>query len=230
MENIKEKEKKLNFPLNDFYEHFQKYIKINYISSFDSDILIDKENKENFICPICFFVLKNPISCSDKKNSHSFCKECINEYLKDHNRCPTCKLNFGYKINNKIINELNNISLKCMFKNEGCNNIMPYTEYLNHINNCKYNNIKYECNIMKYNSKNKEFKKCGYISGKEKMKKHFKLCAYIKYKCILCNENVLQMNLEEHVKNKCKIGIISYPNGNKYIGEKNNDIKEGYGI
>ena len=88
MENIKEKEKKLNFPSNDFYEHFQKYIKINYISSFNSDILIDKENKEDFICPICFFVLKNPISCSDKKNSHFFCKECIDKYLEEHNDCP----------------------------------------------------------------------------------------------------------------------------------------------
>ena len=38
------------------------------------------------------------------------------------------------------------------------------------------------------------------------------------------------MNLEEHMNNKCKFGIIKYPNGDKYIGEKQKDKKEGYGI
>ena len=225
MENCLEK-------LEDFKNNFKKYIKSlqDQIIFYNSDNLIGKKNKEDFICPICFFVLKNPISCSDKKNSHSFCKDCIDKYLKENNKCPTCKLIFGYKINNDIFNELNSLSFKCEFKNEGCNAIISYSDYLNHINNCEYSNfVICECNIKKYNYKLKEFKNCGYIGKRKEMKNHFKLCGYTKYKCIFCNEEILLMNLEEHAKNICKFGIINYPNGDKYIGKKYNNMKEGYG-
>ena len=58
------------------------YIKINTnFSNYNSGDLVNRN--EDFICPICFCVLKNPISCSDKNNSHSFCKECIDIYLKE---------------------------------------------------------------------------------------------------------------------------------------------------
>ena len=67
-------------------------------------------------------------------------------------KCPTCKLNFTYKINNQIKDLLNNIPFRCMFRNEGCNGIISYTEHLNYINNCNYNyNDKYICKIKKYN-------------------------------------------------------------------------------
>ena len=78
----------------------------------------------------------------------------------------------------------------------------------------------YECNIKKYNYNLKEFKNSGYIGKIKDMKNYFKSCGYIKFKCIFCNKNILQMNLEEHVKKKFIFGIINYPNGDKYIGEK----------
>ena len=223
MENCFEK-------IENFDNNFKKYIKkADEITFYNPDNLICKENKEDLICPICFFVLKNPISCSDKKNSHSFCKDCIDEYLKENNYCPTCKLNFEYKTNNELINKLDKFSFNCLFNNEGCNDIISYSDYLYHINNCKYNNIKYGCNIKKYDYHLKEFKNCGFRGRKQDMENHFKLCGYTKYKCIFCNEDILQMHLEEHVKNKCIFGIINYPNGDKYIGEIHNNLKDGYG-
>ena len=131
---------------------FNKYIKRNPKLFYDSDNVIEKDNIEDLICPICFNILNNPISCSNNKNSHSFCKECIDQYIKGNNKCPTCKINFGYKINKELNDLLNNLSFECLFKKEGCNDILFYSEYLNHINNCKYdNNIVYECNIKKSN-------------------------------------------------------------------------------
>ena len=62
------------------------------------------------------------------------------------------------------------------------------------------------------------------------IEKHFKICANNKYKWMFCNKDILQINLEEHFKNECKFGIINYPDGNKYIGEKQNNKAEGYGI
>ena len=61
---------------------FNKYIKRNPILFYNRDNAIEKDNIEDFICPICFYVLKNPISCSSNKNAHSFYKECIDQYLK----------------------------------------------------------------------------------------------------------------------------------------------------
>ena len=153
-------------------------------SVYNNDNLINKN--EDLICPICFYILKYPINCSDKNNSHSFCKECIDIYLKESNKCPICKNNFEYKINNDIINSLEKLMFKCLFKNKGCNEIISYKDYFNHLSNCKYKYIKYECNIKKYNYKKKEFEKCGYIGNKKEIEKHFNECAYIKYKCIFC--------------------------------------------
>ena len=106
-----------------------------------------------------FLYIKYPISCSNNKNAHSFCKECIEQYLKENNKCPTCKLNFEYKINNELNDSLNKLTFECLFKKEGCKNILSYSDYLNHINNCKYNNIiQYKCNIKKYNYIKKNLK------------------------------------------------------------------------
>ena len=204
MEDIKEKEDEINDIL------FNTFIKYNNkILLYNPENIINKKNIEDLICPICFNILNNPISCSDKKNSHSFCKECIDTFLKENIKCPICKLTFEYKINYNLKNGLNKLYFKCRFKNEGCKEIISYSEYLNHINNCKYNDRTYECNIKKYNYNKKDFEKCGYTGNKLDIEKHFKLCAYIKYNCLFCNKDILQMNLEEHAKNDCKFGIIN---------------------
>ena len=119
MEEMKEKEGEINE--NDI--HFKKFIKFNRILLYNPENIINKKNIEDLICPICFNILNNPISCSDKKNSHSFCEECIDTFLEDNNKCPICKLTFEYEINYNLHNELNNLSFKCLFKNNGCEEI-----------------------------------------------------------------------------------------------------------
>ena len=52
----------------------------------------------------------------------------------------------------------------------------------------------------------------------------------MKFNCLFCNKDILQMDLEEHSHNICKFDIIKYQNGDKYIGEKKNNMKEGFGI
>ena len=212
----------------EYYDDFLKFTEKEKIEFYSQDNLIDIKDAEDLICPICLFILKDPISCSDKENGHSFCKKCIDNYLKGNNKCPTCKLNFTYKINNQIKDLLNNIPFRCMFRSEGCNDIISYTEYLNHINNCNYNN-KYICKIKKYNHTKKNFEICGYTGNKNEIIKHFKICAFNSNLCIFCDEFIFQMDLENHMKIKCKFGIINYSNKDKYIGEKENNIREGYG-
>ena len=210
--------------------YLDKYTKPCQEFFYTIDNLINKDKSEDLICPICFQLFINPISCSDRMNSHSFCKRCIDEFLKEKDICPMCKQPFGYKIKNQIIEELNKLTFHCLFKNDGCIKIISYADYFNHINKCEFNNTQYECQIRKYNYKNKEFEKCGYLGDKEEIRKHFNCCAFFKNKCLFCNEEILEMDLEDHVSNKWKFGIIKYENGNKYIGQKKNNLREGFGI
>ena len=110
-----EKIEELNISQNEDDINFKKHIKTNEITLYNIDNLIETENKEDFICPICFFVLNNPKSCSDKNNSHSFCKKCIDNYLKENKKCPTCKSIFEYKIKHELNNELNKLKFQCEF-------------------------------------------------------------------------------------------------------------------
>ena len=99
------------------YDNYFNYVKIiNNITYIDIDNIIKKGKIDYLICPIRFFILKDPVSCSKRKNSHTFCRECIDKYLQENNNCPTCKLNFGYKKRKKIINGLNKFTFNCVHK------------------------------------------------------------------------------------------------------------------
>ena len=84
--------------------------------------------------PICLNVLNNPKSCSSKNTSHSFCKKCLDTYLKAKNTCPICKNQFNYKINYRIESILINTKFKCKNNNYGCKTILNYYQYFKHIN------------------------------------------------------------------------------------------------
>ena len=58
----------------EYYEDFLKFTEKEKIEFYSQDNLIDIKDAEDLICPICLFVLKDPISCSDKENGHSFYK------------------------------------------------------------------------------------------------------------------------------------------------------------
>ena len=224
-------ENDLTFLLNKYNIDKNKYIvPISDFIYYNIDNIVNNDNLFDFQCAICLNILKEPKSCSSNKISHSFCKDCIDIYLKENNKCPLCKNIFEYKTNDEIYKLLNTLQFKCLFNKKGCKEIINYYEYFNHIYECKYKNITYECNILKFNYQNKNLGRCNYKGDIKKIENHFKLCAFLKYKCIFCDENILRIKLKEHVENKCKIGIINYENGNKYIGEKKNRIKEGYGI
>ena len=207
-----------------------KYIISSLPDFYEPDNLIAQSTYFDLICPICLNILINPINCSINKNSHSFCKKCIDIHLQKTNICPICKNIFEYKINKDIEKLLNSLFFKCNFNKKGCNKIINYSEYFNHLNNCEYNNNIYECQVEKYNKSKKLFEKCFFKGNIKSLENHFLLCAFTEYKCLFCSKKILLINLKEHSENICKVRIINSQFGNKYIGEKKNNKKEGLGI
>ena len=64
------KQRELIVPIfleEDDTDNINKYVKQDVINFYDIDNVLDKENKEDLICPICFYILKEPKSCSEKK-------------------------------------------------------------------------------------------------------------------------------------------------------------------
>ena len=221
----------LNYLLNKFNINKDQFIIAVKDEFYDRNCLISKENIYDLICPICLNVLNNPKSCSFKNTSHSFCKKCIDTYLKSNNICPICKNQFNYKTNYKIESKLISTQFTCKYNIYGCKTILNYYQYFNHINDCKYKSrgAQYECQVEKYNYTNKNFEKCRFCSKIPNIENHFKKCAFTIYKCLFCNENILSINLKEHTEKECKIRFLSLNNAVKYIGEYYNNKREGFG-
>ena len=171
----------LNELLNKY--NIDKYKYFNSISNnyYNRDNVIQNDYILDLLCPICYNIVKNPKFCSSNKNSHPFCKECIDKYLEENDKCPICKNNFENITKNEFENLLHKLEFKCLFFKEGCTKIINYLEYFVHINKCKYNNLIYKCQINKYNYSNKEFQECNYEGNIEEINNHFKRCAFIKY-------------------------------------------------
>ena len=228
MEDNLNKEESLNILLNKYNIDKNKVISPLNINYYNPDDVIENTNLYDLTCPCCLNILKNPISFSSNTNCHSFCKECIDKYLFEKQNCPICKNKFEYFKNEKIEKSLNNLYFKCFYQKEGCDKILKYIDYLNHINECYF--TKYICKVDKFNYLKKDFEKCNFIGNNEEIEGHFKLCEFYSYKCKFCNENIFNINLKSHIENKCKIRILKYSNGDKYEGEFKNGIREGYGI
>ena len=215
-----------------YHIDIKKYISlIKPTNTYNRENVIKRGELFDLSCPICLNLLNNPISCSSNENSHSFCKECIDYYLKNNNCCPICKCNFEYKIKEKVKKMLVKLLFRCIYYKEGCKKIISYAEYLKHINECEYKNKNclYECLVEKYNYDDICFEECKFSGNMEKIKEHFKNCAFSKFKCLFCNYYVLSINLKYHMQKYCKFKIINYENGEKYVGEIKNHKREGYG-
>ena len=219
----------LNVLLNKYNINKSQYIIRVKDDYYNPNNLIDKKNAIDLKCPICLNILNIPKSCSSNNNSHSFCKKCIDKYLKDNNNCPICRQHFSYKTNNKIEKKIIEVKFRCNYFYKGCKQILNYYTYFNHINECIYRNIQYKCQVEKYNYINKQFEKCHYISNNKLIENHFKKCALVQYKCNFCKEKILAINIKDHFENNCKIRIINYEDGSIYIGEIKNNKKDGLG-
>jgi hypothetical protein len=98
-----------------------------------------KQSLEDFMCSICQNLLVSPVCC--KLCDTLYCAECLNSWIMSNpsNKCPHCRTQHNYEMASRIImNLLNKIKLKCLNFTLGCEEIVLYEGYPNHLNSCKY--------------------------------------------------------------------------------------------
>ena len=103
----------------------------------DLDISGDKQ----FLCQLCDNALKDPVvsTCCGL----TYCKICINNWIKTHNKCPNDEKELNEsqltKLPNVLINLLNSMSFRCDYSKDGCHLKIKFTEMSKHLSFCAFN-------------------------------------------------------------------------------------------
>ena len=229
----------------------QNQDKLSFPELEPDDINASQSDKEKFKCPICHGIVRDPRFCKNLKCGKPFCKACLDKYREINEQkgcsCSLCKSEEGFREISYIEKDsIDNIKLRC--KHFGCWQFIKYSEYKNHLENCKHRVI--HCKNKNCNAQgNKSFieeheKKCNYRIIKcecEKemvyhlFKKHIKKdCPEALIPCRYCDDKIKRKNLEEHKKNnqnaecikdKYKKSQEEIKTMNKELAEKINEIK-----
>jgi hypothetical protein len=138
-------------------------------------------------CQICLnIVYPDPVCCGIC--SQMFCKKCINNWIRNKNRCPNAHDYKEAQVNRLAKNLLENILLTCPNSNSGCTNQIKYGNYLKHVDtDCDY--IDYTCHG------------CKLVDKKKIVAMHINVCELVDEKCGFCSSMFKRKDLSNHVKN-----------------------------
>ena len=111
----------------------------SYIQGYDEERFVTTINR-NFLCLICFNVLKDPVLCP--KNHHCFCRGCITKHLENSQRCPTC----ADALTEETLTEpprmvkdyLNESKIRCVYHDRGCEEIVQLQHLDQHEDSCGF--------------------------------------------------------------------------------------------
>ncbi|CAF1452952.1 unnamed protein product, partial [Didymodactylos carnosus] len=154
----------------------------------DSERIVDVKQHEDYLfCPICRNPLWKPVSC--KTCEKSFCKRCIDEWLRSQNavqkRCPSSNCLYIEKRCSPLLNSLlSRVLARCQYSNFGCQQIVLYDSLVKHEDECEYRAGK--CRGCKKELLEKD------------VKLHEQNCEQILIHCELCHCNIKQSTLKLH--------------------------------
>ena len=163
--------------------HIQGYDEERFASTVDRD----------FICSICFNVLKDPVLCP--RNHHCFCRGCITKHLENSQRCPECAdeltvetLAEPQRMVKRIINEL---KIHCVYIDRGCQEIVQLQHLDQHEATCGFTPA--VCTNQG----------CGATVNQRDLIHHeSEVCEFRKLKCHSCGEITKTLtNMEKRIAN-----------------------------
>ena len=114
------------------------------------------------MCSICLNIFKNAIRTDCE---HTFCRECLQNWIWTHHKeCPECRTNFSRKRSNDsknvlinnfvfkshlIVNSLiNELTIKCDYESNGCEEVMKLSQLTSHVKDCPHRLCK-TCGLTK---------------------------------------------------------------------------------
>ena len=111
----------------------------SYIQGYDEERFVTTVNR-NFLCLICFNVLKDPVLCP--RNQHCFCRGCITKHLENSQRCPTCADELTEETlaepQRMIKDYLNELNIRCVYNDRGCEEIVQLQHLDQHEDSCGF--------------------------------------------------------------------------------------------
>ena len=111
----------------------------SYIQGYDEERFASTVS-QNFICSICFNVLKDPVLCP--RNHHCFCRGCITKHLENSQRCPTCADKLTVETlaepQRMVKDILNELKIHCIYKSRGCQEILQLQHIDQHEATCGF--------------------------------------------------------------------------------------------
>jgi len=156
-----------------------------------SRIVDHKEIAEHFLCPICHYLLVDPVYCSICKKY--FCEPCLDTWiqLQDQTRstCPNRCINFHKeKASPNVKSILSELKLKCTFEPNGCQEALNYDTLTKHEQTCGYRG----CTC----------KGCGKLFIAKELAEHENWCEDVLVTCELCKLVLKRKEYLIHVKDK----------------------------
>ena len=150
----------------------------SYIQGYDEERFASTVNR-NFLCQICFNVLKDPVLCP--RNQHCYCRLCITKQLENSQRCPTCADELTVETlaePNQIVKDyLNELIIRCVYNDRGCQQIVQLQHLDQHEATCGFTPA--VCTNQG----------CGVTLNQRDLIHHeSELCEFRKLKCHSCGE------------------------------------------
>ena len=150
----------------------------SYIQGYDEERFVTTINR-NFLCLICFNVLKDPVLCP--RNQHCFCRGCITKHLENSRKCPTCADELTEETltepSRMVKDYLNESKIRCVYHDRGCEEIVQLQHLDQHEDSCGYTPT--VCTNPG----------CGATLNKRDLTIHeSELCEHRKLKCHSCGE------------------------------------------
>ena len=183
-------------------------------------------------CTVCLLILREPYQA--KCCGNIFCEACVKRLEADAKRCPTCNaLNFNVFPDKRLKRSLNEFSVYCSHKEEGCKWVGELGELDKHLNlqpppdkllvgcqfskiGCSYCSESFQRRSLGGHQSDECLKRpyscqhCGQSSTFDDVTgKHWPVCRSFPLSCPNnCGATVQRQEVEQHVSQDCPLTVI----------------------